>query len=118
MFVTFYYKPHRNPKSEQGITISASDLFNQFATNEVVANSLYLDRVLVVTGNVKTTTRNQQNMPVLTLETGDDFFGVLCTLTDNSTEIKANDFVAIKGICKGFLSDVVITDASLTDNEN
>jgi hypothetical protein len=111
----YYNKPHRNPEKEQALTISATELFNQFVSDETAANSRFLDKVLIVTGNVKTTTRNQQNAQVITIETGDDYFGVQCTLTPQATEVSINDFVAIKGICKGFLSDVVITDAVLTD---
>lgn len=115
VLMTYYNKPHRNLEKEPVLTISAIELFNHFVTDETAANTLYLDKVLVVSGNVKATTHNQQNAQVITLEAGDDYFGVQCTLTAHATEVSINDFVAIKGICKGFLSDVVLTDAVLTD---
>lgn len=109
-----YNKPHRNPEDENGIPISAAELLKQFQHNENSANLLYLDKTVVVSGKIVNITRNQENFPVVMLEAEGDGFGVQCTMQDSKIDLEKNELVMLKGICKGFLSDVIITNASVT----
>ena len=108
-----YNKPHRNPENERGIEISATELLTQFQHNEDSANLLYLDKTVVVSGKIVNITRNQENFPVVMLEAEGDGFGIQCTLQDSKINLQKNEHVTLKGICKGFLSDVIITSASV-----
>lgn len=108
-----YNKPHRNPEDEQGIAISATELLRQFQLNEDSANLLYLDKTVVVSGKIVNITHNQENIPVVMLAAEGDGFGVQCTMQDSKANLKKNEFVTLKGICKGFLSDVIITNTSV-----
>ena len=83
-----------------------------FQENEAEANKTYLDKVLLISGSVSATDQTQTGDRTLTLSSDDPFSGVMVTL--DSTEaaaINMNDKVTVKGFCKGFLSDVVITSA-------
>ena len=108
-----YNKPHRNPENERGIAISASELLRQFQHNEDSANLLYLDKTVVVSGKIVNITRNQENFPVVTLEADGDGFGIQCTMQDSKINLQKNEHVTLKGVCKGFLSDVIITSTSV-----
>ncbi len=108
-----YNKPHRNPENESGIAITATELLRQFQHNEDSANLLYLDKTVVVSGKIVNITLNQENFPVVMLEAEGDEFGIQCTMQDSKINLQKNEFVTLKGICKGFLSDVIITNASI-----
>jgi hypothetical protein len=96
----------------EAMTIEANALVKAFQENETEANKTYLDKVLLISGSVSATDQTQTGDRTLTLSSDDPFAGVMVTL--DSTEaaaINMNDKVTVKGFCKGFLSDVVITSA-------
>jgi hypothetical protein len=103
-----YTKPHRTVEEEISIAIDAPRLFNEFESDEITANQNYLNKVLSVTGTVVAITTNQEGASVIILETENPMFGVSCTLQEKNDSIKIGDRVTIKGICTGYLSDVVI----------
>jgi hypothetical protein len=107
-----YNKPHRDPATEKSIKVSSIELFKAFENNEMEANKLYLDKVLEVNGKVTEVTTNQNGIPVIALETEDALFGVRCTMNNTESVAEAGEIVSIKGICTGYLSDVIITNAS------
>ncbi len=103
-----YTKPHRSVAKAKTIQISATDLVSAYEKNEAGANSLYLDKVLEVRGEVNEVSKNQKGETVITLK-GSDMSGLICTLEGTAaTEVKPNSSVVIKGICTGFLTDVVL----------
>ncbi len=108
-----FFKPHRSVEDEQAIRVTAVQLFNDFENDETSANARYLDKAVEVTGHIADITTDMQRHPVVTLGTDDILFGVRCTLTDTQPGLQAGDTVQVKGICKGFLSDVIITDGIL-----
>ena len=99
-----YTKPHRSVAKAKTIQISATDLVLAYEKNEAGANSLYLE----VRGEVNEVSKNQKGETVITLK-GSDMSGLICTLEGTAaTEVKPNSSVVIKGICTGFLTDVVL----------
>jgi hypothetical protein len=103
-----YNKPHRNVQKAKALTITAIKLTTDYENNEPEANSLYLDKVLEVSGEISDITKNQKGEQVITLK-GSDLSGVICTLDAVvQTAIKPATSVVIKGICSGYLTDVVL----------
>jgi hypothetical protein len=115
-FVGFriYNMPHRDVAAEQGIRVSATALFQAYTQNEQQANQQYLDKAIEVTGQVKEVVKDS-GMSVI-LNTGDEMFGVRCSLKDTAAAVAEGQNVTIKGICSGYLDDVVLTDAILLSN--
>jgi hypothetical protein len=109
----YYNKPHRSLEDEAGIAVDASSLFQAFESNETEANALYLDKVIMVNGKVSSLSINQEGKQVVILETADPMFGVSCTLEEPLVDIEIGTTIAIKGFCKGYLSDVVLTECKL-----
>lgn len=109
----YYNKEHREVDDEKSIVVSAINLFNDFSQDEDTANKKYLNKVLEVTGTVRESMVNQQGSTVLVLETNDAFGGVTCTLESEAATIKINSEVTIKGICTGYLADVIIIQAKV-----
>jgi hypothetical protein len=103
-----YTKPHRNVEKVTAVNISAVELAEAYESNEAEANAKYLDKVLEVKGEINEVSKNQKGEPVITLK-GTDMSGLICTLEGApASEIKTNSSVTIKGICTGFLTDVVL----------
>lgn len=109
-----FYKPthfKRDVTDEQAINITAIQIVKNFQANEDSANKLYLNKAIAITGEVIDATKNQDGKPTVTLKSDDSFSNIYCTLKDNSREIQGGSIITVKGICTGFLSDVVIIDA-------
>ena len=113
-YYAFVYSKNRkfDMVNAEGTSIEAVTLVKAFQENETEANKNYLDKVLLISGTISATDQTQTGDRTLTLSSDDPFAGVMVTL--DSTEaaaINMNDKVTVKGFCKGFLSDVVITSA-------
>ena len=54
---------------------------------------------------------------IVSIETEDDFGSILCHLSEASTlkmkELKEEQTIAIKGICTGFLMDVILVKSEI-----
>lgn len=111
-----YNKPHRSVEEEPYVSVSAYELFSAFEANEAEANKRFLDKVVQVDGTVSEILSNQDGESVLLLKTGDPLFGISCTIKGGIADIKPGTPVKVKGICTGYLSDVVLTDGLLVGN--
>jgi hypothetical protein len=103
-----YNKPHRNVQDAKALTIAATKLAADYENNEPEANSQYLDKILEVSGEISDISKNQKGEQVITLR-GTDLSGIICTLEATvQTAIKPGASIMIKGICSGYLTDVVL----------
>lgn len=107
----YYNKPHRNVDDESAIEIAADQLFHDYETNETEANAKYLDKAVQVAGVVREVSSNQEGKTIVILETGNAFGGIACTMEEKSGDLRAGVKITVKGICKGYLTDVIITQA-------
>lgn len=103
-----YYKPTRDVKEEAGIKISAEAIFDSFTVNENKANQLYLNKAIEVSGTVAEIKKNQEGQAVVYLRTSDPIFGVNCTFKEDPGSVAPGKTIRFKGICTGYLSDVII----------
>jgi tRNA_anti-like len=111
-----YNKPHRDPATEKSIPVSSIELFRSFEEDEVQANKLYLDKVLEISGKITEITANQDLTPIIVLETENMVFGIRCTMNDSETKVRVGESITVRGICTGYLSDVIITNAIIVKN--
>lgn len=102
-------KPQRDVKEETAIAVQAQALFDAYSSNEALANSKYLDKAVAVSGEVSQVQTNQDHKQVITLKTSDPMFGVQCTMKEPAN-VAVGNTVTVKGICTGFLTDVVVID--------
>jgi tRNA_anti-like len=101
-------KPHRNVEEAAALSVAATKLATEYENNEPQANSDYLDKVLEVTGEISKISKNQKGEPVITLK-GTDMGGIICTLESAMpATTKTGATVVVRGICTGYLSDVVL----------
>lgn len=112
-FFVFYAPTHfkRDVADEKGIQLTAAALVKAYQDNESNANTLYLDKPLEIKGEIGETKVDQVGNTTLTLKSEDAFASVFCTLKKADPSLKTGQTVTVKGICTGFLSDVVLKDA-------
>ena len=103
-------KPARDVTKEKGIQITAIAIFDSFSNNEESANAQFLNKAIEVTGTVSDVKKNQAGETVVYLKSDDPVFGVNCTFKQNPGAIKKGNTITFKGICTGYLSDVVINE--------
>ena len=111
-YVFVYSSQHRRQvQSETGIVITSDSLVAKYQADENLANSLYLNKAVVVTGNLLSIDKNQEGKTTLVLGRSDSFSNVSITMSSNlPIAQKVGESITIKGLCTGALSDVVITD--------
>jgi hypothetical protein len=114
LLLYMYNKPSRNVAGENGIPVTATELYKKFTSDEIQANQAYLNKVLQVSGQVLEVKNTHAAGKVVVLNTGDPMFGVACTLDNIQTEaVKPGAKIVVKGVCTGYLSDVVLTHGYL-----
>ena len=111
-YVFVYSSQHRRQvQSETGIVITSDSLVAKYQADEKLANSLYLNKAVVVTGNLLSIDKNQEGKTTLVIGRSDSFSNVSVTMISTAPITqKVGESITIKGLCTGALSDVVITD--------
>ena len=119
-FSAYYYifiyssQNHRKVQSETAIAITSDSLVAKYQADEKLANSLYLNKAVVVTGILLSIDKNQEGKTTLVIGRSDSFSNVSVTMISTaSITKKVGESITIKGLCTGALSDVVITDAAV-----
>ena len=106
--VYIWNEPPRDVANEKGIEITATAIFDSFSQSETRANELYLNKAIQVTGEITDVKKNQAGQVVVYLKSDDPIFGVNCTFKDDPGPLQKNTTITFKGVCTGFLSDVII----------
>ena len=111
-YVFVYSSQHRRQiQSETGIVITSDSLVAKYQADENLANSLYLNKAVVVTGVILSIDKNQEGKTTLVIGRSDSFSNVSVTMISTAPITqKVGESITIKGLCIGALSDVVITD--------
>ncbi|AXT20083.1 hypothetical protein D7030_02900 [Flavobacteriaceae bacterium AU392] len=103
-------------KTEQ--SISSNKLIALFATNENYANTTYVEKVITVKGVVKDVTYLNDRYTVI-LQGNNKFSQIICDMSLSDSEkikkLRTGQQVNIKGICKGYLLDVIMLNCILAD---
>ena len=107
-----YNKPHTDMTSAESQTsINATDLMADFNKDEASANEKHLDKVITVSGKIGEI-KKEGEQTIVMLETADPLSSVICNLDPFSAHedhlFTIGDEVRFKGICSGYLADVVI----------
>lgn len=97
------------------MAINANYLVLQFTQNEDSANARYLNKVIEITGIVDTVAMKGQEVSIF-LKENNATSGVLCSFDKgsfNADFMKRGDKITVKGLCSGYLMDVVMNKCSL-----
>ena len=110
---------------ETDFELSATDLFSEYLENEARADSMYVRKILEVSGAVidkseewKSIDGDSVLVQSVLLDGGDGMTGVACQFAElpeksNWNEIQPGSSIRVKGECNGMLFDVVLSRAVL-----
>lgn len=111
-----YNKPHRTA-GEVDFSISASQLIDDFSSDEAAATDKYVGKVLEVRGEVRELFHHRNRL-VVVLGDSSRPAGVSFSFQEDRIDrarLEKGSPVVIKGICNGMLFDVVMDKAVLID---
>jgi hypothetical protein len=97
------------------IEVEASTLLHEFEADKDAANEIYLRKVLLVSGIVESVSQDDMEITVY-LKGSRSNSGVICSFDRSAIDmsrIKRGSRVQIKGICRGFLRDIILIKCSL-----
>jgi len=105
-------KPHQNIAASQAdVVFTANQLLQAFETDEASANTKYLDEIIKVNGIIKHIENNESGEISVTLATDNEMSSVICNFDltfKDFQKIKLGEEAVIKGLCSGYLMDVVL----------
>ena len=111
----FWNKPFKDPLKGDAIKVTATQLFDDFNSNEAEAQQKYVpanmdDKILEITGKIIEVGNNEDGEIYYMLKTNDEMFGVKCVMDNDSSGInaKVGDNVIIRGFCVGYNMDVIV----------
>lgn len=91
------------------VSLTAISLYTQYQKDETAANTLFLEKVIAVDGEVLDVTKTDSTLSIQ-LKGGDNG-GINCSIRNIPNTIpKKGSRVTIKGKCSGFLMDVNLVD--------
>jgi hypothetical protein len=106
-----FRKAETSVKSEKAeVEITATELLKSFEVNEDSANARFLNKIILVEGTVAEVKSDTSGYSIY-LKEPESVSGVLCGFNKEvkiEKQIKPGDVVIIKGICNGYLMDVVL----------
>ncbi|WP_378174876.1 hypothetical protein [Aquimarina sp. SS2-1] len=115
---TMYNKPHLDvAASKADVVITAGELVKHFEEDETAANKKFLDQLIQIKGKVKNLSY-EKGKPVITLEAKGNMGDVMCHLPPQEPldlTIKIGSSITVKGICTGYLLDVVMVKCVITN---
>ncbi len=97
--------------------MDAIALLQSFEKDENMANEKYLGKVIVVQGDVNDISEDSLTVTIH-LNANNDLSGIICSFNKSVLEpqkVIKGDNIKVKGICTGYLLDVVLNKCSLIE---
>ena len=89
----YIYQDHRDIQNEDAeFTVIASDISNEFEVNPSASETKYLNKTIIVSGEVSEANSNQITLNNI----------VFCQFNNNTTNLKINKTITIKGRFIGY----------------
>ncbi|WP_299436775.1 hypothetical protein [uncultured Aquimarina sp.] len=118
IYTAVYNKPHIDvSETAPNISIESSVLLDDFLNDETQANSKYLDQIIEISGAISEITTNKDGNGIITLSNENSIGSVICHLSPEENKkinsLKKEQKITIKGICTGYLMDVILVKCVL-----
>ena len=97
-------EPHKNIKNASGTKVKATALYSDLTKDSATMKSKWVNRIVIVSGEVKQVLKNQTGHQIILLKTNLEGGSVNCTMEENVNHISPGDKIIIKGICSGYIS--------------
>lgn len=123
VLIWFFYvnKPHRDyENADPDQIVAAEQMFTQFRSNKLMADSLYTGKVVQISGPIRKVETNDSIVVAIFIFDqgmfGDE--GIRCWMLPNQhaglKDYKVNSIITIKGYCTGYNdTDIIIEKSSI-----
>lgn len=110
----------KHSAQKEVLRISALDLWSAYDKNEVAADLLYMDKVLIVTGAIENISKDILNTAYVTLKTGNTFESVQCMFSKSEeyylASLSKGQQIQIQGTCAGVsIGNIIIRNCTIID---
>ncbi len=117
--VTYYNKPHINVRETKvDYTLSTINLIEEYQQDEGATDKKYSEHVLQLEGKIFEISAQQGNS-VITLKDKGSESSVICQMMAEENKkmlkLKKGDNISIKGVCTGYLLDVIMVRCILVE---
>ena len=118
--LNLYNKPLLNiAKSTADLEIMAQEILDDYRTDENIANKKYVDNVIQIKGEISDITIENGN-GIISLKDLKGESSVMCHMSPEENlkvlKLKKDSIITIKGICTGYLLDVVMVRCIIINN--
>lgn len=118
-FIYYYNKPHVNvKKSEAAFVLKAENLIKEYRDDEIKTSEKYSENIIQVRGKVFEVSTLKGNS-VITLKDENSESSIICHMLPDENmkalKLEKGQEVDIKGICTGYLLDVIIVRCTLVE---
>jgi hypothetical protein len=117
----YLYNKPRTGVSEltAAYSLDAKKIFKEYNADENAANTKFLGKVVEVSGAVRSVDIDDRGTMNIAIETG-EMGAVNCQFEkkDKMPSVVVGNQVNVKGICSGFLLDIVLVDCELVPEKN
>ena len=113
--IKLYNKPPVNiAETEAKYHLSSQKLINDFITDEDTANKKYVKQIIQISGKVL-----EADNTSITIKDENSESTILCSFASKieNNQLKKGQKIVIKGLCTGYLLDVVLIDCVLIPNK-
>lgn len=119
IYTRVYNKPHIDVyEADADYNVSALELIEEFEMDEQQANRRYLDKIVQVNGIIRNI-ETVNGLSVITLGYDGALAGVICNMDPVENKdvlgLKVGQPLEAKGVCTGYLLDVIIMRAVIID---
>ena len=120
MILNIYNTPHLDiEKSKADLIITAQNLLDDYQKDENSANKKYVDNLIQIKGVISKISINDGSS-IITFNDANGESSVMCHMSPdqnlNVLKLKKDSQIAIKGICTGYLLDVIMVRCVLVNN--
>lgn len=118
--INLYNKPFIDiKKSSPELEITAQEILNDYQEDENSANEKYVDNLILIKGEIADISFDN-GISIITLKDNNGFSSIICHMLPeanlNVLKLKKNNQVMIKGICTGYLLDIMMVRCLLTND--
>lgn len=115
-----YNEPLLNvKKSNADIEVLAQNILEDYRKDEILANKKYVGNLIQIKGVVSKISIDNGNS-VVTLRDGNEESSIMCHMAPeenlNALKLKSGEQIILKGVCTGYLMDVILVRCIIIDN--
>lgn len=101
-------------------TVSSNNLVEEFVRNEKKASIKYVNEVILVYGTIEEVSSLNEKKTILIKANSNA--GIICEMNENQNKfvdsLQKNQSIYLKGICKGYLKDVILLNCFIDSTNN